>query len=48
VTEPEHDEADAIEQRTPVDPAVDAEDPDDVLLSDEDHPHVVPDAGRFG
>lgn len=51
MTEPERDEADAIEQRTPVDPTVDAEDPDaaadDLLPAEEDFPRAVPDEGRF-
>jgi hypothetical protein len=51
MTEPERDEADAIDQRTPVDPAVDIDDPDasadEVPVDDEEHPYVVPDTGRF-
>jgi hypothetical protein len=51
MTDPERDEADAIEQRTPVDPSVDLDDPDaaadEVLLDDEERPYVVPDTGRF-
>ena len=50
MTEPEHDEADAIEQRTPVDPSVDIDDldaADEVPLDDEERQYVAPDTGRF-
>jgi len=52
MTEPERDEADAIEQRTPVDPTVDPDDldagADEVPLDDDDaHPYTEPAAGRF-
>jgi hypothetical protein len=51
MTEPEHDEADAIEQRTPVDPSVDIDDPDaaadEVPIDDEEHPYAESDPGRF-
>jgi hypothetical protein len=51
MTEPERDEADAIEQRIPVDPSVDTDDPDaaadEVPVDDEERPYVGPDTGRF-
>lgn len=45
MTEPERDEADAIEQRTPVDPTMD--DPDAVLPDDEERPPAATDVTRF-
>jgi hypothetical protein len=51
MTEPERDEADVIEQRTPVDPSLETDDPDaaadEVLLDEDERPYTGSGVDRF-